>query len=157
MNRGCCCIYFGPAPSSITFETRCTEYHKNALIIRFQKIPLFSFCVSQTFWPKHKRNPSYAIFLTAKPCIALRWKDPQPHSIKIWLRVEELNQIVDLVLSTQERASCIPKPGFTGICLSILRGVRLFSRQALVDSELLPCSISIFCIISFLVLTPPPF
>lgn len=72
----------------------------------------------------------------AKLCISPRWKDPQPPSIRLWLhRVDELNQMEDLVFSAQAKASCTPKLGFFVICLSILRRVSLFSMLLPVDSE----------------------
>lgn len=40
----------------------------------------------------------------AKACIALRWNDPDPLSIPMWLiKVEDINKLEDLVLSVQNK------------------------------------------------------
>lgn len=98
---GPCYIYFDLSQNLHPFGQKSTGSHRSLLNKPSQITWSSFFCTSQMCLSKPTKKKKCILrhcLLATKSCIPLRWRDPQPPSVTLWLmKVEELNNMEDLV------------------------------------------------------------
>lgn len=108
---GLYCISFGPVQNWNISGKKCIASHKNVLITTPRRTLPSVFYMFRTFLGKHtKKLILRHLINAARLSIALFWRDSHPPSIPQWLRkVEELNNMENMVISTQNKDEACSK------------------------------------------------
>lgn len=127
----------------------CIDSRNISQTIWFRKTLPSSYYIAPTFQQRHIKKSVLRHYDPAKLCITLRWKELDPPTIQMWLRlVEDINRMEYMVLTAQKQTWTL-QHGSPGICSYIT----LKAGPSLDD---LPQEVTIpLCLASLLLYYPP--